>query len=110
MRGPRGRLKPVLSFRTTRDRGRGAHENSFCFCLQHWRADTAHPRIAQDSVAQFYKGRQITVVVGSSPGGGYDIYARLMARHMGKYIPGNPTMRGHQHAGRRQQRRGRACL
>ena len=48
--------------------------------------------IAQDSVAQFYKGRQITVVVGSSPGGGYDIYARLMARHMGKHIPGNPTM------------------
>src|SRR5689334_25400844 len=47
---------------------------------------------SQDSVAQFYKGRQITVVVGSSPGGGYDIYARLMARHMGKYIPGNPTM------------------
>jgi tripartite-type tricarboxylate transporter receptor subunit TctC len=38
------------------------------------------------------KGRQITVVVGSSPGGGYDIYARLMARHMGKYIPGNPTL------------------
>ena len=32
------------------------------------------------------------MVVGSSPGGGYDIYARLMARHMGKYIPGNPTM------------------
>jgi len=54
-------------------------------------ADTS-PAIAQGSVAQFYKGRQITVVVGSSPGGGYDIYARLMARHMGKYIPGNPTM------------------
>jgi tripartite-type tricarboxylate transporter receptor subunit TctC len=50
------------------------------------------PASAQDSVAQFYKGRQVTVVVGSSPGGGYDIYARLMARHMGKYIPGNPTM------------------
>jgi hypothetical protein len=54
-------------------------------------ADTSSA-IAQDSVAQFYKGRQITVVVGSSPGGGYDIYARLMARHMGKYIPGNPSM------------------
>ena len=46
----------------------------------------------QDAVAQFYKGRQVTVIVGSSPGGGYDIYARLLARHMGKYIPGNPTM------------------
>jgi tripartite-type tricarboxylate transporter receptor subunit TctC len=48
--------------------------------------------LAQDSVAQFYKGRQITVLVGSSAGGGYDIYARLLARHMPKYIPGNPSM------------------
>src|SRR5437868_13605679 len=55
-------------------------------------AAVAAPAAAQDSVAQFYKGRQITVVVGSSPGGGYDIYARLMARHMGKYVTGNPTM------------------
>jgi tripartite-type tricarboxylate transporter receptor subunit TctC len=55
-------------------------------------AAAATPAIAQDSVAQFYKGRQITVIVGSSAGGGYDIYARLLARHMGKYIPGNPSM------------------
>ncbi len=45
--------------------------------------------LAQDPVAQFYKGRQITVIVGSSAGGGYDIYARLLARHMPKHIPGN---------------------
>jgi tripartite-type tricarboxylate transporter receptor subunit TctC len=50
------------------------------------------PAAAQDSVAQFYKGRQVTVLVGSSAGGGYDIYARLLARHMGKYIPGNPSL------------------
>jgi len=47
--------------------------------------------LAQDSVAQFYKGRQITVIVGSSPGGGYDIYARLLARHLPKHVPGNPN-------------------
>src|SRR6266849_662006 len=47
---------------------------------------------AQDSVAQFYKGKQITVIVGSSAGGGFDIYARLLSRHMPKHIPGNPTM------------------
>ena len=47
---------------------------------------------AQDAVAQFYRGKQITVVVGSSAGGGYDIYARLLARHMSKYIPGNPVI------------------
>jgi tripartite-type tricarboxylate transporter receptor subunit TctC len=48
--------------------------------------------LTQDAVAQFYKGKQITVIVGSSAGGGYDIYARLLSRHIAKYIPGNPTM------------------
>src|SRR5437899_7176948 len=47
---------------------------------------------AQDSVAEFYRGKQITVIVGSSAGGGYDIYARLLSRHMPKHIPGNPTL------------------
>lgn len=46
---------------------------------------------AQDSVAQFYKGKTITIIVGSSAGGGYDLYARMLARHMGKHIPGNPS-------------------
>jgi len=53
---------------------------------------TTTPASAQDSVAQFYKGRQITIVVGSSAGGGYDIYARLLARHFPKHIPGNPNV------------------
>jgi len=47
---------------------------------------------AEDMVSQFYRGRQITVIVGSSAGGGYDTYARLLARHMPKHIPGNPAM------------------
>src|SRR5258708_20778960 len=56
-------------------------------------AALAHePASAQDSTAQFYKGKQITVIVGSSAGGGYDIYARLLSRHMPKHIPGNPPM------------------
>ncbi len=47
-----------------------------------------------DSLAQtnFYSGKTVTVVVGSAPGGLYDLWARLLARTMGKYIPGNPTM------------------
>ena len=45
-----------------------------------------------DSVADFYKGKQVRVIVGYGTGGGYDVYARLLARHMGKYIPGNPTL------------------
>jgi tripartite-type tricarboxylate transporter receptor subunit TctC len=45
-----------------------------------------------DSVADFYKGRNVDVYVGYSTGGGYDIYARMLARHMSRFIPGNPTL------------------
>jgi tripartite-type tricarboxylate transporter receptor subunit TctC len=44
------------------------------------------------SVESFYKGRQMDVLIGSAPGGGFDLYARLIARHMPDYIPGKPTM------------------
>ena len=43
-------------------------------------------------VADFYRGRTVEVYVGYSTGGGYDIYARMLARHMGRFIPGNPTL------------------
>lgn len=46
---------------------------------------------AQDDIARFYAGRTITIVVGSSAGGGYDLYARLLSRFMGRHIPGNPS-------------------
>ena len=52
----------------------------------------AAPVRAQNAVAQFYKNRQITLVIPSSVGGGYDLYGRLVARHIGKYIPGNPNV------------------
>jgi tripartite-type tricarboxylate transporter receptor subunit TctC len=52
----------------------------------------AAPARAQDAVAQFYKGKQINLYVGSSAGGGYDAYARLLARRFGNFIPGNPTI------------------
>src|ERR1700754_2563399 len=48
--------------------------------------------LAQDDGAAFYKGRQLTFAVASTPGGGYDSYARLVGRHIGKYIPGHPTV------------------
>jgi len=44
------------------------------------------------SVEQFYKGRQVTMVVGTAPGGINDITARFVARHLGRYIPGSPTI------------------
>ena len=50
---------------------------------------------AQSSVADFYRGRTIDIYSGLSVGGVYDISARLLARFMGKYIPGNPTFVPH---------------
>jgi tripartite-type tricarboxylate transporter receptor subunit TctC len=45
-----------------------------------------------DGVADFYKGKVVNLVVGYGSGGGYDVYGRLVATHLGKYIPGNPTV------------------
>src|SRR5262245_5627420 len=50
------------------------------------------PSRAQDSVEAFYRGKVINIYVGSSAGGGYDTYARLLARHFGKHIPGQPSI------------------
>ncbi len=47
---------------------------------------------AADDVAGFYAGRTISVIIGTSAGGGYDLYARVLAKHMGSHIPGNPTI------------------
>ncbi|HEU4359591.1 MAG TPA: tripartite tricarboxylate transporter substrate-binding protein [Xanthobacteraceae bacterium] len=46
---------------------------------------------AQDP-ASFYKGKTIDLYIGYSAGGGYDVYARALARHMGRFIPGDPTI------------------
>jgi tripartite-type tricarboxylate transporter receptor subunit TctC len=44
------------------------------------------------SVADFYRGKTITMAVGTSPGGDYDLRMRMVGRYLGKYIPGNPTI------------------
>ena len=51
----------------------------------------ADPACAQN-VADFYRGKSITMAVGTSPGGDYDLRMRMVGRHIGKYIPGNPTV------------------
>ena len=45
-----------------------------------------------DPVADFYRGRTITLIVGYGSSGGYDLFGRMMARHLGRHIPGNPTI------------------
>jgi tripartite-type tricarboxylate transporter receptor subunit TctC len=54
-------------------------------------AVTPNDRAAADAVADFYRGKTINVIVGYTAGGGYDLYARAVARHMGKHLPGNPN-------------------
>jgi tripartite-type tricarboxylate transporter receptor subunit TctC len=54
-------------------------------------ASAAVPASAE-TPEEFYKGKTVTMYVGLSPGGGYDINARLVARYIGKYIPGQPSV------------------
>ncbi|MBI2359807.1 MAG: hypothetical protein HYV04_13085 [Deltaproteobacteria bacterium] len=48
--------------------------------------------VGQASTHEFFRAKVIRIVVGFGTGGGFDIYARLVARHMGKHLPGNPTV------------------
>ena len=47
---------------------------------------------AADAVADFYKGKTVTVVVGHEVGTGFDVYARTLQRHLRRHIPGNPAV------------------
>ena len=53
---------------------------------------SSQPACAQSSIADFYKGKTITIGVGGTAGGGYDIDARVLSRHLGRFIPGNPSI------------------
>ena len=48
--------------------------------------------LAASGQEPFYKGKTIRIIIGLSPGGGYDLWARMIARHIGKHIPGKPTV------------------
>ena len=52
----------------------------------------AHAAAAADAVADFYRGKTISLYVGFPPGGGYDLYARVFAPYFTRHIPGNPTI------------------
>jgi tripartite-type tricarboxylate transporter receptor subunit TctC len=45
-----------------------------------------------DGVADFYRGKELRLIIGASVGGGYDIYARAIAKHLGGHLPGNPSI------------------
>lgn len=46
--------------------------------------------VAADPIADFYKGKRVKMIIGSSPGGGYSTYARLVSRHLSRFVPGHP--------------------
>ena len=52
----------------------------------------AAPPACADAIADFYRSHRINLIVGYGPGGGYDVFARLLARHLGRHIPGNPQI------------------
>ena len=60
-------------------------------CLPAMLLAPANPAHAQ-SVEDFYRGKTVTILVGFTAGGGYDLYARLLGRHIGRHIPGNPPI------------------
>ena len=47
---------------------------------------------AADEISDFYKGKSVNIVVGHEPATGFDVYARVLARHLGRHIPGNPNI------------------
>ena len=60
---------------------------------------------AQPADEFFRSKRELIFITSSNVGGGYDSYSRLLARHMTKYLPGNPRYRGAEHARRRRHAR-----
>jgi len=64
------------------------------FAVPIFAAQLAAPKAGFDekAVADFYRGKTVRIVVGFSAGGGYDQYSRLIARHLAKFIPGNPNV------------------
>ncbi|MPZ39678.1 MAG: hypothetical protein GEU95_16790 [Rhizobiales bacterium] len=64
---------------------------AFAWTAPAWMALLVLPAKA-DAVADFYRGKTVTLVVGYGPGGGYDVYARLVGRHLGRHLPGNPSV------------------
>jgi tripartite-type tricarboxylate transporter receptor subunit TctC len=81
----------VLSARTFRLPRRSYHLALSALATAAWCIAGTAPSVAQDPAA-FYRGKTMRIVVGFSSGGGYDVYARVLARHIGRYIPGNPTV------------------
>ena len=72
--------------------GRGAAGRSAAFAVLVAMVGAAGGIAAADPIAEFYKGRTVTIIVTSQPGGGYDVLSRIVARHLTGHLPGNPAV------------------
>ena len=68
------------------------HHSSAAICGALWLTILVAAPVQADPLADFYRGKTVNVLIGVGVGGEYDIQARLVARHIGKHIPGNPTV------------------
>jgi tripartite-type tricarboxylate transporter receptor subunit TctC len=69
-----------------------SHARFVCGIVVAFAALAVPAEVQAQSLEEFYKGRTVMLYIGSGAGGGYDVYARALARHMGRHIPGNPTI------------------
>jgi tripartite-type tricarboxylate transporter receptor subunit TctC len=89
--GMRGRREPRRESRISLRSIRATGSNACAIASASIALLMAQP-VAAAGVEDFYKGKTVSLVIGYSVGGGYDLYGRLLARHMAKYIPGHPTI------------------
>src|SRR5580692_4979002 len=82
-------MREKLRRSTARSRHRSGAYKGLAFVLACLASASA---FAQQPVADFYRGKQIQIIVGSTAGGGYDAYARLISRHFSEHMPGNPEV------------------
>jgi len=69
-----------------------SRRSAFSFACVAALASLHPPSASAQTVEEFYKGRQINLLIGGGAGGGYDVYYRALGRHLAKHIPGNPSV------------------
>jgi tripartite-type tricarboxylate transporter receptor subunit TctC len=72
--------------------GRVRMRAAFAMCSVTAALAIANAPARADAISEFYAGKSVNLVIGYAPGGGYDLYARTLGRHIGRHIPGNPNI------------------
>jgi len=75
-----------------------------------WLAAAFAPAARADAISDFYKGKTITIIVGGDPGGSYDIYARMLSRHLPRHLRWQSNHHDAVHAGSRVRDRHQPSL